>query len=96
MKKIGLIILGSLMVSSCAPSYQIYNRKQYPIKKNKNEKELAESKLKINYSKSMVINHQAEDAKIISGWSEEKKKWFAENFFYKDIFFRNDTLVVIK
>lgn len=92
-----VIILGSLTLSSCAPSYQIYNRKQYLIKKNKNEKELAESKLKINYSKSMVINHQSEDAKFINeNYTEEEKKDFAKRFFYKNIFFRNDTLIIIK
>jgi hypothetical protein len=51
---------------------------------------------KNNISFQMIEKQQDEDARIISGWSEEKKKWFAENFFYKDIFFRNDTLVVVK
>jgi hypothetical protein len=43
----------------------------------------------------MIEKQQDEDARIISGWPEEKKKWFAENFFYKDIFFRNDSLFVV-
>ena len=96
MNKIWFLIVGITVVTSCTPSYQIYNRKQYLIKKNKNEKELAISKDKIYYSREMIEKQQDEDAKIISTWPEEKKKWFAENFFYKDIFFRNDTLIVIK
>ncbi len=49
-----------------------------------------------NQTFQMIEQQQNEDAKIISGWPEEKKKWFAENFFYKDFYFRNDTLFVIK
>ena len=44
----------------------------------------------------MIEKQQGEDARIISTWPEEKKKWFAENFFYKDILFRNDSLIIIK
>lgn len=44
----------------------------------------------------IIEKQQDEDARIISVWQEEKKKWFAENFIYKDVFFRNDKLVVVK
>lgn len=51
----------------------------------------------MNYSKSMIINHQSEDAKFINeNYTEKEKKDFAKRFFYKNIFFRNDTLIIIK
>ncbi len=93
MNKIWFLIVGITVVTSCAPSWQSYNKKQLRIGK---KKELTISKDRIYYSKEMIKNQQDEDAKIISTWPEEKKKWFAENFFYKDIFFRNDTLFIIK
>ena len=93
MNKIWFLIVGITVVTSCAPSYHSYNKKQLRIE---NKKELTMSKDKIYYSREMIEKQQDEDARIISGWPEEKKKWFAENFFYKDIFFRNDTLIVIK
>jgi hypothetical protein len=93
MNKIWFLIVGITVVTSCAPSYHSYNKKQLRIE---NEKEITMSKEKVNYSREMIEKQQDEDARIISGWPEEKKKWFAENFFYKDIFFRNDTLIIIK
>jgi hypothetical protein len=151
MNKIWFLIVGITVVTSCAPSYQKYNRMQYRIEMKKRENlthtnnkkrsgyfidnqhstndfpttyfqpDLSlfvialynswdsldvetqnffnESLIKApkkNLEKEMIKNQQDEDAKIISTWPEEKKKWFAEKFFYKDIYFRNDTLFVIK
>ncbi|MFY7668041.1 MAG: hypothetical protein ACOVQG_04810 [Crocinitomicaceae bacterium] len=93
MNKIWFLIIGITVVTSCASSYHSFNKKQLRIE---NKKESTMSKDKIYYSREMIEKQQDEDAKIISTWPEEKKKWFAENFFYKDIFFRNDTLVVVK
>jgi hypothetical protein len=97
MNKVWFLIVGITVVTSCAPSYQKYNRKRYRIEMKKKEKVLTESKLKINYSKSTVINHQSEDAKFINeNYTEEEKKDFAKKYFYKEIFFRNDSLITIK
>ena len=93
MNKIWFLIVGITVVTSCAPSYHSYNKKQLRIGK---KKVLTISKDRIYYSKEMIKNQQDEDAKIISTWPEEKKKWFTENFFYKDILFRNDSLIIIK
>ena len=96
MKKIWIFIFKVILITSCTSSYQAYNRKQHKIQKNKFRKESSSYQKENVYSKEMIKNQQDEDAKIISGWTEEKKKWFAENFIYKDVFFRNDTLFIIK
>jgi hypothetical protein len=96
MKKICSLVFVILLVASCAPSYQSYNRKQYKLQKKKNQSEELKNFGKKNYTIEMVQKYQSQDAAIISTWSDEEKKWFAEHFIYKDIFFRNDTLIVIK
>jgi len=96
MNKIWFLIVGITVVTSCAPSYQKHNRKRYRIEMKRKEKVLTESQVKVNYTKTMAVNNQAEDVRIMSSWSEEEKRMFAKKYFYKEIFFRNDSLIIIK
>ena len=86
MKNLVLVLFLGLFVVSCKTNSVVYDNKNF-VNHTKN-----------NYQCTMssVRKNQAADAKFIDeNWSEEKKKWFAENFFYKDIKFSNDTLIIV-
>ena len=86
MKNLVLVLSLGLFLVSCRTNSVVYNNKEV-VNYTSNKQ---------SYTMSDVNRNQDADAKFINeNFSEEKKKWFAENFFYKDITFKNDTLIVI-
>jgi len=86
MKNLVLVSFLGLFLVSCKTNSVFYNNKEV-INYTSNKQ---------TYTMDMVRKNQDADAKFINeNFSEEEKKWFAEKFFYKDIRFSNDTLIVI-
>jgi hypothetical protein len=72
-----------LMVVSCTISKPIIPNN---ISENKQQRLEADKKRKVIQS----------DLDIMKGWTEAEKQYFIDNFVYKRIEIRNDTLVFIK
>jgi hypothetical protein len=72
-----------LLVVSCTISKPIIPNN---ISENKQQRLEADKKRKAIQS----------DLEIMKGWTEEEKQYFIDNFVYKRIEIRNDTLVFVK
>jgi hypothetical protein len=86
MKNLVLVSFLGLFLVSCKTNSNYYNNIKYS----------SNSSIKNPYTVKMSETLQERDVRLMSTWSYEEKKEFAEKYFYKKIIFSNDSIVLIK